>query len=407
MAIVSSTPPARTRRGSTGPGKRSILLAATSALLAAGGLLVAPPAGAVTTSQVRLAAGVVLYRQAFTSVEGHAERADLIHVDLGVKGVQVAPASPAHLVSAPRSTVGAMADATHALGGINGDWFDLRFYTAAPRGALIRPGAVLKTPRPMWAANFFIRANGTAGIGRIPFNGTVSRAARTSPASPKTAFRIFSINTLADARAGRITFINSGLARVTPGFGCTAALGYNTTTGAHRISRIETGATQLNRLAAGTWALMACGGTGANWLRGQLRGGDAVTLALSFSQGRPRAAISGGRILVAGGRAYHDAGGQQLRPDQNPMTFVCVSRYGRTVILGVVDGRSYRSVGVDYYELTHYLVSLHCWTGMTLDGGGSTTMTARLPGHTRNAVLNVPSNGTPRPIVDGLFVYSH
>lgn len=405
MTPVSSTLPAR-RRGSADRGKRSILLAVSAALLALLGLLVAPPAGAVTTSSLRLAAGVVLYRQAFTSVEGHAERAVLIHVDLGVKGVRVAPASPAQAVSAPRSPVNAMADATHAIGGVNGDWFDMRSYTAPPRGALIRPGAVLKSPRPTWAANFFVRADGTAGIGRIAFAGSVTRNARTSPVSPKTSFRVFSVNTLSDARAGRLTLVNSGLARIAPGFGCTAAFGYNTASGVRRITRVETGATQIGRLASGTWALMSCGGTGAAWLRNQVRAGDSMAFALSYPQGVPRAAISGGRVLVAGGRAYNDVGGQQLRPDQNPMTFVCVSKYGRTVLLGVVDGRSYRSVGVDYYELTHYLLALHCWSAMTLDGGGSTTMTARLPAHRYNSVLNVPSNNSPRPVVDGLFVYT-
>lgn len=403
---MSSTSAARRLR-STGRGTRSILFSAVTTLVAVGGLVVAPAAGAVTTSEVRLATGVVLYRQAFTSVEGHAERAVLLNVDLAAKGVRVAPASPAQLVGAPRATVPAMADATHAIGGVNGDWFDMRSYTAPPRGALIRPGAVLKTPRPTWAANFFVRPNGTAGIGRIPFNGTVTRAARTTPAAPPTTFRVFSINTLTDARAGRITLVNAGLARITPGFGCTAAFGYNTTSGARRITSVETGATQIPRLGAGRWALLACGGSGATWLRGQVRAGDTMSFSLAFPAGLPRAAISGGRILVAGGRVYNDVGGQQLRPDQNPMTFVCVSRYGRTVLLGVVDGRSYRSVGLDYYELTHYLLALHCWTGMTLDGGGSTTLSARLPGHTTNAVLNVPSNNSPRPISDGLFVYTH
>ncbi|HEV7206315.1 MAG TPA: phosphodiester glycosidase family protein [Jatrophihabitans sp.] len=402
---MSSTPAARRLR-SADRGTRSILFSAVVTAIVVIGLVVAPRAGAVTTSEVRLANGVVLYRQVFTSVEGHAEHAVLMNVDLGVRGVHIAPASPAQLVGAPRATVPTMADATHALGGVNGDWFDMRSYTAPPRGALIRPGAVLKTPRPAWAANFFIRADGTAGIGRIPFSGTVTRTARTGPAAPSSSFRIFSVNTVADARAGRITLINAGLARIAPGFGCTAAFGYNTSTGARRISGSETGATSIPRLAPGRWALLACGGTGATWLLGQVRAGDSMAFTLSYGAGLPRAAISGGRILVAGGRAYDDVGGQQLRPDQNPMTFVCVSRYGRTVLLGVVDGRSYRSVGMDYYELTHYLLALHCWTGMTLDGGGSTTMTARLPGHSTNTVLNVPSNNSARPIVDGLFVYT-
>jgi hypothetical protein len=42
---------------------------------------------------------------------------------------------------------------------------------------------------------------------------------------------------------------------------------------------------------------------------------------------------------------------------------------------------------------------------MVFDGGGSTEMVARLPGHRSVSVLNVPSDGNQRPIPNGLFVY--
>jgi exopolysaccharide biosynthesis protein len=75
------------------------------------------------------------------------------------------------------------------------------------------------------------------------------------------------------------------------------------------------------------------------------------------------------------------------------------------VLLGVVDGRSADSYGVTYAQLTNYLKALKCWSGMVFDGGGSSTLVARLPGATQTTVRNVPSDGRLREVADGLYVY--
>lgn len=345
--------------------------------------------------------GVTEWTQKFTSA-GQPERAFLLHVDLSRATLALDAASPDELIGARRADIRAQAAATHALAGINADWFDYASSVAIPRGAMIRSGQVLKTPRPGWDANLYLRSNGSAAIGAIPFTGVVTRAARSSRGRAAST-RLYSLNTPIDAELGRITLVTPTAATLGFRRACTVAEGR---TGAHGrvVTRLETGLRTLPKQRAGQFALVSCGGSGATWLRNEVRARDRISLTTAFPNGKPSVAVSGGRVLIEGGRAYNDVGGQVLQ-GRNPETFACVSRSGRSLLLGVVDGRSRLSTGVTHPQLQKYLLSLHCWSAMTFDGGGSSTIVARMPGHTGVSVLNVPSDGALRPVADGLFVY--
>ncbi|HEX3336658.1 MAG TPA: phosphodiester glycosidase family protein [Jatrophihabitans sp.] len=371
---------------------------ASVVLLLAG--LAMPEAAATTTSPTTLTRGVTYWRQTFQTASGHTARAVLVRVDLTVAGLGLAPASQGEQVGSLRRPVSYLADATHAVAGINADLFSDDSGYATPYGGMMRNGGLLKSPRRGREANFFLRADGTAGIGAVPFSALVSRPVVGARAAASAGY---SVNTLRDAENGHITLVNSRLSRIVLGSRCTAAKG-STTAGRSTVSSIETGDTRLAPRRPGTWALIACGGTGADWIHRQLRIHDRVVMTTSFAHGRPRALVSGRGVLVARGAAHHDR--TQVNVDgRNPETFACVSRLGRSVLLGVVDGRSAQSAGVSIRDLTAYLLALHCYTGMVFDGGGSTTMVVRLPAHLRTTVLNVPSDGEQRPVPNGLFVY--
>lgn len=371
------------------------------------GLAVAAPAGASAGAAARarqvatVTTGVTEWRSRFTS-SGLPERAFLVRVDLSRATLALNAASPDELIGARRTDIRAQATATHALAGINADWFDYASPVAIPRGGLIRAGHVLKTPRPGWDANLYLRSGGVAAIGAIPFTGLITRAARAG-GTHAVSTRLYSINTPIDAELGRITLVTSDAAALGFSRSCTVAEG---STGARGrvVTRVETAVRTLPRRRAGQFALVSCGGSGATWLRSHLRAHDRISLTTAFPNGKPSVAVSGGRVLIEGGRAYDDVGGQVLR-GRNPETFACVSRSGRSLLLGVVDGRSRLSAGVTHPQLQKYLLSLHCWSAMTFDGGGSSTIVARMPGHTGVSVLNVPSDGALRPVADGLFVY--
>lgn len=370
--------------------------AAAAALLV--GLLVAPePASA--TGVTTVAPGVTVWHTTFASSGHKTVRGVLMRIDLRTPGLSLNAASPHELVGTNRATVASQADGSGAVAGINGDFFDMSQTASVFRGVLIRHGVLRKTPRPSWQANFYVDGNGRAQIGELPFTGTVTAAGGA-------AYRIYSVNTPSDAAAGRITLVDSDL--INPlqlPAGCTTVLG--TGSGTQRtVSAVLTGLGWLPRLGTAWWALVGCGAAGS-WLTGNTHTGDSLGITLAFPNGEPRTALSGGRVLVRQGIAYDDPDRPPVdQSTRNPETFACLSSSGLFVTLGALDGRSKASAGVTYAELTNYLLQLHCYGGIVFDGGGSTTMVARLPGHHTNSVLNVPSDGTPRAVADGLFVYS-
>jgi hypothetical protein len=349
-------------------------------------------------------AGVTTWRHFFT-LHGLPERSFLMRVDLSARsGLYLNAASPDESIGAPRRTVPAMADLTGAVGGINGDWFDLMSWSAVPRGALIRNGKLLKTPRPQWTANLYVRRDRTVAIGPIPFRGRVS--ALDAAGNRVASANVLSVNTPYDAAHGHIVYLTHDLVRLGIRRACTVAFGRTEASG-QVITRVVTGDRDVPRIVSGRWALAACGGSGADWLWRNLRPHGQpvpVSVSLSFPAGRPVTAVSGGRVLVRNGRAYTDVGGQRLS-GLNPETFACVSKSGRSLLLGVIDGRSALSAGVTQPQLQKYLLALHCWAGMDFDGGGSSTLVSRVGSAPGVSVLNVPSDGTPRAVADGLFVY--
>jgi hypothetical protein len=353
---------------------------------------------------MRLVPGAAIRREHFSLGSRQPERAYLLHVDLSAgSGLRIDAAAPKEAVGARRRTVGALADRSGAIAGINGDWFDITSWASVPRGALIRSGHVLKTPRPGWNANFYIRPDGTAGIGPIPFRGTVVAHPGKGTTDPRF-HHIFAVNSPVDAAHGLLVYVTHDLVALDLRRPCAVATGRTTPDG-RVLTGVETRARDIPRVRKGRWALVSCGGRGAAYLR-SLYAGEHVAVSLDFPQGRPEAAVSGGRVLLQDGRPFRDSGGQRLI-GWNPETFACASRSGRSVILGVVDGRSTASAGVTQPQLSSYLQSLHCWSAMTFDGGGSSTLVARVGRHGRDvSTVNHPSDGRPRPVADGLYVYA-
>lgn len=142
---------------------------------------------------------------------------------------------------------------------------------------------------------------------------------------------------------------------------------------------------------------------------------NEVTLYLSednrASFGKPIGpvynAISGGPLLVDGGRALQD-----IRPNdsQNPRTAVGLNEDGQTLLLIVVDGRQAGiSLGVTLDDLGKIAAQYGAYTAMNLDGGGSSALV--IGGRNGSVIqLNTPIHafvrGTERPVANHLGVYA-
>ena len=133
--------------------------------------------------------------------------------------------------------------------------------------------------------------------------------------------------------------------------------------------------------------------------------GRRNTLTFNNKPGRVYNAISGDRMLVQKGEIAPDLDGREL----DPRTAIGINKNGRYLYLVVVDGRQpFYSDGVTFTELAHLLIDQGAFMGMSLDGGGSSTM-VREGDNGIPVILNSPIDnyipGRERPVGTHLGIY--
>jgi exopolysaccharide biosynthesis protein len=116
-------------------------------------------------------------------------------------------------------------------------------------------------------------------------------------------------------------------------------------------------------------------------------------------------AISGDRMLVQKGELVSDLDNTEL----DPRTAIGISRTGRYLYILVVDGRQpFYSEGATFTDLANLLIKQGAYLGMSLDGGGSSTMV--IEGEDgKPQILNSPIDnyipGRERPVGTHLGIY--
>ena len=118
-------------------------------------------------------------------------------------------------------------------------------------------------------------------------------------------------------------------------------------------------------------------------------------------------AVGGNKMLVENGQAVDpgtwDPIGGAL--DLNPRTSVGTSSDGSKLIIIIIDGREAGfSEGVTLPEMSEYLIEFGSYTGLNLDGGGSSAMVFGTLGGSE--IINFPSEGTERPRPNHLGIYA-
>jgi exopolysaccharide biosynthesis protein len=302
-----------------------------------------------------------------------------------------------------------MGTRTGAVAGINGGYFDINA-TGQPTGGSVVGGQIYKSPPTGYNAELSVLSNGTMSIGQENFSGSITDGTATEP--------LTSINILSDAAAGHITEVTPVLAATAQSIGASSTVVTGTVSGSQgsqtlTVTSVATGVTTLAIPATGTEDLVG-GGAGGAWLSANVHAGDKV----SVSQGlRPAAGttqsgqvtqlITAATQLIKNGAAYNDPTGQPPS-GINPETAVGISKDGKQAIFVTLDGRLGEStaLGVTPAQVTGYLLAHGAYSAVLLDGGGSTEIDARVPGTSGLTVLNTPSDGSERPVGNGLFVYS-
>lgn len=112
--------------------------------------------------------------------------------------------------------------------------------------------------------------------------------------------------------------------------------------------------------------------------------------------------IGGGPRLVKDGQVYITADVERFQADiagsRAPRTALGITADRRLLIVTVNGRQQGVSVGMTLEELAELMIELGAVEAMNLDGGGSTTMVIR------NRVLNIPSDGTERPVSNALVI---
>jgi hypothetical protein len=367
---------------------RKLAVTATTAVVALS--VASAPAHGTIRPRVRDVPGTKLVSTTIHTKSG-ASQVWYEQIDLTNARLHVEPTLDGNLLNTKHETVPAMAQRTHAVVGLNGDFWNWSYPNAGPLHGLWMHKRMYKTPGYRTSANFYTTTDGKAHIG--PVRASTELTWRGAHRVLQHAYA-FSVNNVDDILRHHLVLTTNDLAGISLPSNCTVAYLNSAPGGAWKVARTATKVKTLPRRLSSQRALVACRTTMP------LKLGNVVHLTQTSTVSNIDGLISGGAQLVRNGRAFRDPAAQLVTTGLNPMTFVCVAKDSRHITLGVVDGRRHTSVGINPTQLTTYLRGLGgCWNAMSFDGGGSTTLWAR------GKVQNVPSDGQPRSIVDGLFVY--
>ncbi len=136
-----------------------------------------------------------------------------------------------------------------------------------------------------------------------------------------------------------------------------------------------------------------------------LKTGDTVTIACTVDAAWQNAAyICGGDELLVENGAARTAFTLDSARSHVARTAVGLRRDGTLVLYTVDSGGSGYSAGMSLAELAARMAELECVTALNLDGGGSTTFSARLPGDAALTNLNRPSDGSLRKCANFIFL---
>jgi len=133
--------------------------------------------------------------------------------------------------------------------------------------------------------------------------------------------------------------------------------------------------------------------------------GSKVTLEIATTPNYEsiKTAIGGGSPLLKNGAITNfniNITGNQ------PRTALGITQDKKQLIMVTIDGRDTSYKGVSQTTMAEIMLSLGAYDAINFDGGGSTTMAITPAGSSSPIVVNKPSDGVQRRIINGLGVYN-
>ncbi|MFF4054358.1 phosphodiester glycosidase family protein [Streptomyces sp. NPDC001668] len=402
-----------------GAGRSVLTLLAALGTLAGTALVGAAPAGAAP-QWTRLAAGV-RYEQFDIHATAGPAHAHVIRVDLRDPRVRVGLLYPGAV--AARATVSRLAGAQGALAGVNGDFFNITETqhpgveaTGASVGPAIARGRALKAAVPdgqrfgpalppgTSTTNVFgVGTDRRARVDDLALDGSVRTPVGRLPLGGLNQYA------LPVGSVGAFTSDWGSVSRVRATCGTDTDRAAPCSTDTYEVTvrdgQVVAAADTPGSgpIADGTTVLVGRE-AGAQQLR-KLSLGAAVTVRhrlVAASARIPYRFALGGYPVLDDGRALPGLDGTVSAV----RTAVGIADGGRRLYLLALDGAPAYRTGLTIAEVADTMRRLGSADAFSLDGGGSTTMAARLPGTGSVAALNHPSGGAERPVPNGIGVFS-
>lgn len=113
-------------------------------------------------------------------------------------------------------------------------------------------------------------------------------------------------------------------------------------------------------------------------------------------------AVGGGIQLVENGSVVAPSGSWRA-----PKSGIGISKDNKEIILMTVDGRTSSYPGVNNVEFANIFLEFGAYNAINLDGGGSTTLGKKELGKEDFVIINNPSGGTQRHIINGIGVINN
>ncbi len=315
----------------------------------------------------------------------------IVVVDPHLPTIQLRSVLASNALISAGETVRSIAQRTNAVAAINGDYFDLG-HTNQPLGLTVVDGTLVRVPRKRYA--LIIGNDGHASFAEETFHATVALGNAIYPLS---SFNLYPPEDLG--------ILTPAFGPVPPNPNVTIIPLTNGSDGGFGPFIAGAPADNTTTLAAGTYLVIGPSAYSAATIPPLGTSveitGNLAPIALS----QIRSAVGGGPLLLRAGQAVIDPDGPNFS-GPIPATAVGLNPAGDLMLLEVDGRQATRSVGLTRPQLAALFLAFGASDAMALDGGGSSTLVATLPGIGIPTVRNAPSDGIERPVGDALVVTS-
>lgn len=285
------------------------------------------------------------------------------------------------------------------VGGVNADFFDLS--TGRPINIQVENGEVLRGPISLSTIGFDV--NNKPMLNRVQLGGKLI--------AKDTAVTIGGVNTTRGT--DKMILYNSymGATTNTNAYG-TEALVHpvgNWLVNDTVVCVIDTIVSGVGKmpLSAGKAVLSGHGVMDA-FLKTRVSKGDTVKVYVGVTPGlaKLKEMLGGYPKIVSDGvnyadQGYREEGGPDHTYNKEPRTAAGFSKDSTKLYLFIADGRNPGvTVGVTLPQLADIMLQVGVYQGLNFDGGGSSEMMVR------GSIMNVPSDGSERPLANSLLVIS-